>query len=303
MNSRHLHFILPTLFTILIVAVMTAAAELIPEREVIFPEIGAIAVGALISPRFTWQTDKKHILFYIMLCAVLGMGIVYLVPLPLVLQLILAYAVSQFVFTLSKTTFAPMVSAIVLPVMLGTKTPLYLVSAFLFTSIILAVRSLFEHLQIRPEEKYIPADTGNLSFTVKKIVIASVVITAAIMSGHPFISAPPVLVAFTEFASPTAKARKHPVKAILLISLCGTAGALLRLLLTSNMGLPLTLSAVLTILAAILFIRIFHMYLPPAGAIALLAMLVPETALPAYPLSVLIGISAYMCLAKVFFRD
>jgi len=46
-----------------------------------------------------------------------------------------------------------------------------------------------------------------------------------------------------------------------------------------------------------------QMYLPPAGAIAILAMLIPQTELWLYPLEILLGSSLLVICALVFFRD
>lgn len=71
------------LFTALIITCMTAASEGLREPEVIFPEIAAIATGALLAPRLVWKVNKKRIFGYIMLCAVLGMAIVRYCPFTL----------------------------------------------------------------------------------------------------------------------------------------------------------------------------------------------------------------------------
>ena len=110
------------LMTIPIVTVMTAAACLLNNKEIIFPEIAAIAAGGLMAPNLAWNMDKKRILLFILLCAVLGVGIVILIPLPLWAQMSLAFLLAQILYLCSGTTFAPMLSAAVLPVMLQTDT-------------------------------------------------------------------------------------------------------------------------------------------------------------------------------------
>ena len=55
-----------------IVAAMVGAAELTGQSEIIFPEITAIAVGAFLSPRLAWRTDRVRMLVTVTLCAVLG---------------------------------------------------------------------------------------------------------------------------------------------------------------------------------------------------------------------------------------
>lgn len=103
-----------------IVAAMVGAAELTGQSEIIFPEITAIAVGAFLSPRLAWRTDRVRMLVTVTLCAVLGVLLVRFVPLPVWGRLTLAYGLAQVVFLLSGTRFAPMISAIALPVLLGT---------------------------------------------------------------------------------------------------------------------------------------------------------------------------------------
>ena len=110
--------IIPIGMAMVIVTLMTAAACLLGNKEIIFPEIAAIAVGGLIAPKMVWNTNKRRILFFITLCAVLGVGIVRYVPLPLWMQMAMAFFISQIIFIYSGTSFAPMISAIVLPVML-----------------------------------------------------------------------------------------------------------------------------------------------------------------------------------------
>ena len=44
--------------TLIIVVAMVGAAQITGEKEIIFPEITAIAVGMLLAPKRSWQTSK-----------------------------------------------------------------------------------------------------------------------------------------------------------------------------------------------------------------------------------------------------
>ena len=79
---------------LLIVAIMVGAAELLQENEIIFPEITAIAVGALMAPKLAWRTNRLRILLLIMVCAVLGVGIVLFLPFALWIKIAIAYGIS-----------------------------------------------------------------------------------------------------------------------------------------------------------------------------------------------------------------
>lgn len=134
MNLKHI----PSyILTILIIAIMVGASELLGEKEIIFPEIAAIATGLLIAPHRSWQVSRIKILILIGICSVLGLIISIYVPLPLWLKMSTAFIICQFIFIFSKTSFAPLISAAVLPVMLGTKSIIYPVAAVLLTILIL----------------------------------------------------------------------------------------------------------------------------------------------------------------------
>ena len=64
------------LMTILLVLCMCAAAELTGNQEILFPEIAAIAAGALLRKKAAWNTDGLHILGMIAAGAFAGVLIV-----------------------------------------------------------------------------------------------------------------------------------------------------------------------------------------------------------------------------------
>ena len=125
------------------------------------------------------------------------------------------------------------------------------------------------------------------------------VIWAALALDCRFAVAPPLLVAFTEFSSPTAAARKRPFRAGAAIFLCALAGTASRLLLQAVNRTDHALSG-----AALAFpiLRSLGMYVPPAGALAILPMLLPAERLPRYPLQIALGTALFLALALVLFR-
>nr|MDE7059720.1 hypothetical protein [Lachnospiraceae bacterium] len=198
--------IIPIGMAMVIVTLMTAAACLLGNKEIIFPEIAAIAVGGLIAPTMVWNTNKRRILFFITLCAVLGVGIVRYVPLPLWMQMAMAFFISQIIFIYSGTSFAPMISAIVLPVMLQTETIIYIVSAIVLTTLILIFRYWLEKTDMTEQTVYQKTETPakkDYKAVLLRTLIAAVIIFAAVSLDAKFVVAPPLLVAFTEFSKPS----------------------------------------------------------------------------------------------------
>lgn len=289
-----------------ILFLMVSASCLVGESEIIFPEIGAIATGMFLAPRFAWRADYRRIFLCLLLCGILGMAIVRFVPGPAALQMSLGYVLALLVLMISGTTFAPMVSALVLPVLLQTKSVWYLISLVTFTLLLIGTRKTFEHLGMVKQVDFkaaSPEETTSVPLTIFRAAVASVMIAAALSTGWTFMAAPPILVLFTELTAPGSRALEHPARGILLMTLCAMAGAWVRLgvnSLSSGAAWALPLSVVLSGVLFLLILYRMQLFLPPAGAALLLAYLAPEKALTLYPVEILAGVSLYFAAAVLY---
>lgn len=302
-KARH-NFIslVPALCFLLVMALMTGASELLNEREIIFPEAAAIALGALAAPKFAWRTTKNAVFFLITGCAALGMAIV-LLPVPLPFRLMLAYLVGQTVLLLSKTTFAPLISAVVLPVLLETRSPVYLAAAVSLTALILILSVMLEKcgLKEKPPFMPVPVKGADVWAMLPRTLLMAALCLVGTLTGWRLLVCPPLLVAFTEFSRRGNGAMKKPLIAFLLLSLCALAGAALRLVMVA-LALPLTLAAVLAALVVLLLTSHERLYLPPAAAVALLSMLIPERELLLYPFEIIVASAVYVVFARLAFQ-
>ena len=302
-KARH-NFIslVPALCFLLVMALMTGASELLNEREIIFPEAAAIALGALAAPKFAWRTTKTAVFFLITGCAAFGMAIV-LLPVPLPFRLMLAYLVGQTVLLLSKNTFAPLISAVVLPVLLETRSPVYLAAAVSLTALILILRVMLEKcgLKEKPPFMPVPVRKANVWAMLPRTLLMAALCLVGTLTGWRLLVCPPLLVAFTEFSRRGNGAMKKPLIAFLLLSLCALAGAALRLIAIA-LALPLTLAAVLAALVVLLLTSRERLYLPPAAAVALLSMLIPERELLLYPFEIIVASAVYVVFARLAFQ-
>lgn len=288
---------------LILAAAMVGAAELLGEKEIIFPEITALTVGAIAAPKQSWRVSRVRMVLLIAICSVLGILIVRLSPLPKAINLAGAYLLCQVLYMFSGTSFAPMISAAALPVLMGTETIIYPVSAVMMTILtvlvqyILERRGLYEHEEFSPVPR--PDSFGIISAAVRT-VIAAVLAFPLIRFGLNFCIAPPLLVAFTEFSNPASGARKKPVKTVLIITACALSGALFRWSLCVLLGLPMTLAAVMSAAAALTIMKLAGQYIPPAGALGILPMIIPQEALLIYPLEIFAGASVFMLTALCF---
>ncbi len=298
-------FILRTALCATLAAIMTGAAKILGEKEIIFPEIAALAVGAVAAPKQSWQVSKFRMVLLIAVCSVAGILTVRFSPLPKAENIVVAYLVCQALLMLSRTSFAPLISAAVLPILMDTETIIYPISAVSMTVLTIAARSILERLGYCEKAEFAPlpppAGSKILSALVRTAVIQAAIFPL-LHFGYRFCIAPPLLVAFTEFSQPESKARLHPIRAVAVIAACALAGAALRYLLCILAGMPITAAAVLSVLFALALMKLSGMYIPPAGALGMLPMIIPQESLPTYPLQILVGASVLMCMAMTIGR-
>lgn len=296
--------IIPYISTLLLVGLMVGIAELLNEKEIIFPEITALAVGYMVAQKRSWKVNGKRMLLLITICATVGVLIVRYSRLTLFPQMIIAFSFAQILFMFSGTTFAPFVSAIVLPVMMQTKSFIYPISAVILTIFVIGFHQLFLKMKIREDEEYIPVmlnSKDDIIDTALRIVCVAIVGFVAIYFDFKFVIAPPLLVAFTEFSRPRNKVRNKPIKTVLVISGCALVGSFSRYLFTIKLDLPLTISALIATLVMLLILTYTKMYMPPVGAITILSMIIPQSSVITYPLQIFVGSVVIILLSRVFF--
>lgn len=295
---------------LLLVGLMVGASQLLGEPEIIFPEITALAVGAWLAPRQPWRVSRPMMFLLIAAFSVLGVLFNLYLPLPLVFKVLLAFFICQAALTLCDTTFAPLISAAVLPILLGTRSWVYPLSSCVMTLLIIAGQWLLEKAGVRaPQEIPQPLPLRQrmgmpqLTGWLKLLGCASLVILPALGLGATFCMAPPLLVGFTELANPESPARKRPGPLVLLVFACAMAGSICRLVFTQTLGLPLTVSALIVTGIALTLMQGLKLYFPPAGAVAILPFLLPSSILWMYPIQVGLGFIALMGIAMGFFRS
>lgn len=295
---------LPYVLTLILVGIMTFVAEILDEGEIIFPEITALAIGYMVTQKQGWKVNDSRMIALIAICAVAGVLTVRYIKVGLYLEILIAFVFAQILFMLSGTTFAPMISAIVLPVMMQTESFIYPIAAFLLTVAVVLFRRFLLKVKIRDKEDFQPENLHTKSDvidTAVRIICVAVVGFFAIWSGFKFAIAPPLLVAFTEFSRAKNKARNKPVKTVLLITASAFVGAVSRYVLNMTLGLPLTVAALTATAIMLVVVYCTKMYIPPAGALTILSMIIPSESVLLYPLQILVGTAVIMLISRLLF--
>lgn len=292
---------LPFVSAVILITAMAAAAELTGEREILFPEIAAIAAGSLISPGLKWNTSAPRLYILIALGSVMGLLIVLYLPMALYLQMSLAFLSGSLMLLLSRTTFAPLISSVVLPVMLQTRSVIYPISAVILTAAIVLLRSAFEHMGLIAPSHFEPEpkpDKRAFFDMLIRWLCGSLVIIIAVFSGFKLAAAPPLLVAFTEFWKKGSAAQKKPFAVGSVIFLCALIGALLRAAF-AFLGIYLFIAAGVSVVLVFAIMKRTGLFIPPAAALSILAFLIPSESVSIYPLLILTGTTVILLITKL----
>lgn len=294
--------LIPILTSAAVIYAMVGAAEFTGRQEIIFPEASAIAIGALAAPSNLWNTNRIRLFATIMTAAAAGMTIVRTVPLPTAFQIPIGIAAAMTLIMLSRTRFLPAVSACVLPIMLGTRDPIYLLAVAAVTGTVLLAQFVFEKTGLREPQNYVPEkpDAAMIRLRILQTIAAGLVCMAAVTIGRPMMTAPPLIVAFAEMSSPASKAGKQPSSTVFMMILSALFGCSARLLFSELLGLPVALSAALTCLAVLFMLKRSEFFFPPCGAVAVLPFLISSDSMLRFPIDITLGFTALVLIKVVF---
>ena len=280
------------IFGILMALVMVLIAEISGEREIIFPEICALTIGAWVAEQQPWQTNKRRIFLLMSVAALFGVLVVKYISIPLLFQVCLCFAFTGFILTLCKTNFVPIISACILPVYLRTDSWVYPISVSTMALIIIIAQWLMEKYHFRPVNNFVPCEFNTKKQIIKwsKLLLVFGLIAIIPFKTHQiFFLAPPLIVMFTELANPQSPARKKTMYIVGLMTFGAFMGCLIRLVLNVYLNLPLSICTALACVSLFIALNRIKINFPPAGAILLIPMILDKQLLLYFPLEVFVG--------------
>ena len=298
--------VIPWISCVLLVGFMVGLSELLDQREIIFPEITALAIGYVVAPKRSWKVNGRRMWLLITGCAIGGLVIVRFVPVSYYLQIMIAFTIAQILYAVSRTTLAPFVSAIVLPVVLQSDSIVYPIAASLLTLAIVLLHEGLVILEVRQDEEFIPSVNLNKDAvlgTIGRIVCTAILVWISIKMDWIFVISPPLLVAFTEFSRRGHPARKKPLRIVAFMTFAALTGSICRYVLTMRMGMHLMVAAMVATVILLFVVKRSGMFMPPAGAVVILAMLISEDRVMVFPLQILLGITLIMMITILLFTD
>lgn len=293
------------IFGIVMAISMVLLAELSGEKEIIFPEICALTIGAWVAEQQPWAVNKRRIFFLMSAAALFGVLIVRYCPLPLILQVCICFGFTGVILTACKTNFVPIISACILPVYLKTSSFVYPVAVMVMSLIIILAQWIMEKHHLRPVNNFKPCNFVLKNQIIKwsKLLVVFGLIALIPFKAHQiYFLAPPLIVMFTELSNPNSPARKKPAYIAGLMTFSAFVGSMVRLFFNVYLDLPLSLCTALACCVLFVVLNKVRINFPPAGAVLLIPMILDQHLLIRFPVEVLIGSIVLSYTAMVLFR-
>ncbi len=302
------------IITMMLIMVLFALVDVYAEKEILFPEIAALALGFWIFEKSPWQAGWLAIWVSPTLAALTGVLLLRYVPLPTISLIAIAFILVVLQLKVLRSEVFPSISAAILAIITQASSWLYPLSVAILMGIIVLGKFLLE--KFRGKQDSAESFAGLVELSEKrnefvpeliywsKILAGVLIITAvALRSSFLFMIAPPLIVAFVELSRPDQPLRRAPAKAILLLFLAASTGVLWFYLITEILHGPLWLFSGLALSTVFVMFHVLQASFPPVAAIALLPVLVPDIHFWKYPLHVLVGSLIFVFMGIFFFRE
>ena len=296
-----------------LLCIMMGAAGLTGNAELIFPEAAALVCGAWLRRVQPWNIDRGKMEFLMILGAFAGIALSRWLSGPLWVRAAAGYVLVMLAFHFSDSSMAPMVSAVILPVMLGTKDILYPVTVTVIILAVTGVQYLMVRCGYRRENVYSPQKEREghpAAMWGARLLLVLPLTAAACFSGHPFLAAPPLLVLYTEYSDAAFPARRKPIAVFIAFVCAGAAGVWTRWMLDRALasygmtrgvgcGLLFALAGLTVYLLLLVIWNISGLWIPPMGAAAYLPVLLGPGRLTAYLISLTAGAAVWLLIGHI----
>lgn len=286
--------------TIMLVIAMCIISEYTGEKEIIFPEISALAIGTWVMEKPAW--DNNDLFFWISptIAALTGLIITRFFPYVPLLMIMGAFVLVVIQLKIMGSEVTPSLSAAILPILTHTQSWYYPLSVCVLTGIIVCGKKLIdnsykekgtsnEFLKNIKEREKVNFTQEELINWIKLLISIILVSGFALYFHWNYIIAPPLIVTFVELAKPNGKLHFKTALVFISLVLAAFLGVLWLYIVYYLLHLSVWISAGLCMVCIFFVFYFLRFTLPPAAAIALLPIILSPKDLCMYPWQVLIG--------------
>ena len=268
-------------YALLMILLMIGAAELLMEREIIFPEMAALTIGMWIVDKRVWQVSRASMVALMILGAVTGVCIVRYSPFPLLVNLAFAFIFTAVCLTLFRATLVPQISACMLPVLLGTESWVYPVAVLVMSVIVVVGQWGMEKVGLRERVTYTPVIAYWKDSLVRWSFLLVTVIAVAALAIYT---------------------RNLYLQVLLVLFTAAVIGVFFQIVGHKFLYLPEGVVVLPIFLCMFSLFEFLGKFFAPAGAVALIPMIIPEEGLFWLPLQVLVGATLFIGLVMICFQ-
>ena len=296
-------YLLRTAAAVAVVTLMVFISDISGEKEIIFPELAALALGAVICERMPWRVSTLQMAVFMTISAFLGWFLAKADGIPVFIRIMGGFIICSILLIKTKSTMLPVLSACILPILTNAQSILYPLSVIILTSEIILIRFLFKKWGIITSEKTKEEKLSRRDEITRFIFVTAVlaIVTAiSVSSGFTYLIAPPLIVAFAEISYPESPAKKSPLILIIAVIMCCICGTAARLILCETAKLPLFVGVFVAVAASFFVLTLLEKPFPPAAALAVLPFILPHQAVVTYPLQSGAGIVIFVAAVIIY---
>ena len=322
MNRKVLYSMLAVV--LLVIAMYTASGG-VSQKEIIFPELAALAVGAWVLGNQRWLSRPLLICISPTLAAVTGTIIVHFLSQYQVVAILLAFVLVSIELWIMRSQVTPSISAAILPIFLQIDSLYYPIAVGVLTAIIALPRlsllsyqkrlgaSQKEPFAAKVESAATQAEQGTSAYgggrlgedkkCLKWLGIfagVSLITLIAFITNWKFIVAPPLIVTFVEIIQHRAGVSGQRFKLVLLLGCASIWGTLSMIVLHNMVHLPLAVVAGSSVIGVLILFKALKLSFPPAMAIALLPTIISSEDLLLYSVQVVTGAFLFIVLSRFY---
>lgn len=293
--------VMRVLWSVAALAVMAFGADVFGQREVIFPEIAALAVGLWIADKRMWDVRGYEIPLLMTISAVLGVLITTYLHVHVFFQLTLAFVVSALMMTSMRIPLIPSIAAILLPVLLHTESWFYPASVAVMTTIMAAGTSQLQKFGVKDKLPSASSHKARKVLSAKdwcgRYLILLPLLAVASWQGWLFAIVPPLVIILIEFANQKNMFRSRPKTLWAVVVVVASIGTASRWLLLETLSLPYIVAVTVSFLLAIMLLVRTKLLFPPVPALAVIPFILPDSYMW-FPVEVMFG-GAYVIAAPI----
>jgi hypothetical protein len=256
---------------------MICAAVVFKNKEIILPEVGALAVGSLIYQHQAWLIKPFHI-FLLPSITAIGGFLINKLDFDIATKLILVMLLIILILILFQSTLAPSLATGVLPIVTNAESVVFVYSILTLTfSLYLILRFFHKDMHLEANRR--------IGHKNKIIYLTIICIWILICSTNKwmFIAAiPPVIVVGYESMHKEEYTLSVYLKQILSLFIAAVIGTISLHLLNN-----LLLAVLVDIFLVSILVQVIKFKLPPSYAMSLLPMVLPPSTLRYFSLWVL----------------